>query len=50
VKAAGQRRDLDAAARLIDAAERPMVIFGGGCVRLRDEARAFLRKSGARSR
>ncbi len=39
--------DLDAAARLIDAAERPMVIFGGGCVDCPEEARAFLRKSGA---
>jgi 5-guanidino-2-oxopentanoate decarboxylase len=39
--------DLDAAARLIDAAERPMVIFGGGCVDCADEARAFLRRSGA---
>src|ERR1044072_5258475 len=39
--------DLDAAATLIDAAERPMVIFGGGCVDCADEARTFLRKSGA---
>ena len=39
--------DLDAAAKLIDAAERPMIIFGGGCVDGADEARAFLRKSGA---
>ena len=39
--------DLDAAAKLIDAAERPMVIFGGGCVDGADEARAFLWKSGA---
>jgi 5-guanidino-2-oxopentanoate decarboxylase len=39
--------DLDAAAKLIDAAERPMAIFGGGCVDCADEARAFLRKSGA---
>ncbi|HJR22613.1 MAG TPA: thiamine pyrophosphate-dependent enzyme, partial [Dongiaceae bacterium] len=39
--------DLDAAAKLIDAAERPMVIFGGGCVDCADEARAFLRKAGA---
>jgi thiamine pyrophosphate-dependent acetolactate synthase large subunit-like protein len=39
--------DLDAAAQLIDAAERPMVIFGGGCVDCADEARAFLRKAGA---
>ncbi|HKP24379.1 MAG TPA: 5-guanidino-2-oxopentanoate decarboxylase [Dongiaceae bacterium] len=39
--------DLDAAAKLIDAAERPMVIFGGGCVDCAEEARAFLRKSGA---
>ncbi|MBA4100131.1 MAG: decarboxylase [Rhodospirillum sp.] len=39
--------NLDAAARLIDAAERPMVIFGGGCVDCANEARAFLRKSGA---
>ncbi len=39
--------DLDAAAKLIDAAERPMAIFGGGCVDCAGEARAFLRKSGA---
>jgi 5-guanidino-2-oxopentanoate decarboxylase len=39
--------DLDAAAKLIDAAERPMVIFGGGCVDCADEARAFLHKAGA---
>ncbi|HJR22387.1 MAG TPA: thiamine pyrophosphate-binding protein, partial [Dongiaceae bacterium] len=39
--------DLDAAAKLIDAAERPMVIFGGGCVDCADEARTFLRKAGA---
>jgi 5-guanidino-2-oxopentanoate decarboxylase len=39
--------DLEAAAKLIDAAERPMVIFGGGCVDCAEEARAFLRKSGA---
>jgi 5-guanidino-2-oxopentanoate decarboxylase len=39
--------DLEAAARLIDAAERPMVLFGGGCVDCADEARAFLRKTGA---
>jgi 5-guanidino-2-oxopentanoate decarboxylase len=39
--------DLDAAAKLIDAAGRPMVIFGGGCVDCADEARAFLAKSGA---
>jgi thiamine pyrophosphate-dependent acetolactate synthase large subunit-like protein len=39
--------DLDAAAKLIDASERPMVIFGGGCVDCADEARAFLCKSGA---
>jgi thiamine pyrophosphate-dependent acetolactate synthase large subunit-like protein len=39
--------DLDVAAKLIDAAERPMVIFGGGCVDCADEARVFLRKSGA---
>jgi thiamine pyrophosphate-dependent acetolactate synthase large subunit-like protein len=39
--------DLDPAARLIDAAERPMVIFGGGCVDCADEARTFLRKAGA---
>ena len=39
--------ELDAAAKLIDAAERPMVIFGGGCVDCADEARAFLRKAGA---
>ncbi|MEZ5833591.1 MAG: 5-guanidino-2-oxopentanoate decarboxylase [Dongiaceae bacterium] len=38
--------DLAAAAELIDAAERPMVIFGGGCVDCANEARAFLRKSG----
>lgn len=39
--------DLEAAARLIDASERPMVIFGGGCVDCADQARAFLRRSGA---
>ncbi len=39
--------ELDAAAKLIDAAERPMAIFGGGCLDCADEARAFLRKSGA---
>jgi 5-guanidino-2-oxopentanoate decarboxylase len=39
--------DLAAAAKLIDAAERPMVIFGGGCVDCAAEARAFLKKSGA---
>jgi thiamine pyrophosphate-dependent acetolactate synthase large subunit-like protein len=39
--------DIEAAAKLIDAAERPMVIFGGGCVDGAEEARAFLRKSGA---
>jgi 5-guanidino-2-oxopentanoate decarboxylase len=39
--------DLDAAAKLIDGAERPMAIFGGGCVDCADEARAFLRTSGA---
>jgi 5-guanidino-2-oxopentanoate decarboxylase len=39
--------DISAAARLIDAAERPMVIFGGGCVDCATEARAFLRTSGA---
>jgi 5-guanidino-2-oxopentanoate decarboxylase len=39
--------DIAAAAKLIDAAERPMVVFGGGCVDCAAEARAFLRKSGA---
>ena len=39
--------DLAAAAKLIDAAERPMVVFGGGCVDCSVEARAFLHKSGA---
>ena len=39
--------DLDAAAQLIDAAERPMVIFGGGCVDCAEQARAFVAKSGA---
>ena len=39
--------DIDAAAKLIDEAERPMVIFGGGCVDCAEEARAFLHKSGA---
>lgn len=39
--------ELDAAARLIDEADRPMIIFGGGCVDCADEARAFLRKTGA---
>ena len=39
--------DIEAAAALIDAAERPMVIFGGGCVDCATEARAFLAKSGA---
>ncbi len=39
--------EIEAAARLIDAAERPMAIFGGGCVDCAEAARAFLRKSGA---
>ncbi|WP_119301833.1 5-guanidino-2-oxopentanoate decarboxylase [Dongia deserti] len=39
--------DIEAAAKLIDAAERSMVIFGGGCADCEAEARAFLRKSGA---
>ncbi|HET6157287.1 MAG TPA: 5-guanidino-2-oxopentanoate decarboxylase [Dongiaceae bacterium] len=39
--------DIAEAAKLIDAAERPMVIFGGGCVDCADEARGFLPKSGA---
>jgi 5-guanidino-2-oxopentanoate decarboxylase len=39
--------DIEAAARLIDAADRPMVIFGGGCVDCAEAARAFLHKSGA---
>jgi 5-guanidino-2-oxopentanoate decarboxylase len=39
--------DIAAAATLIDEAERPMIIFGGGCVDCATEARAFLRKSGA---
>lgn len=39
--------DIAAAARLIDAAERPMIILGGGCVDCATEARAFLGKSGA---
>ncbi|HEV8388733.1 MAG TPA: 5-guanidino-2-oxopentanoate decarboxylase [Dongiaceae bacterium] len=39
--------DIEAAAMLIDAAERPMVIFGGGCVDCADEARALVRRSGA---
>ena len=39
--------DLIAATKLIDAAERPMIIVGGGCVDCAAEARAFLRKSGA---
>jgi 5-guanidino-2-oxopentanoate decarboxylase len=39
--------DIEAAVALVDAAERPMVIFGGGCVDCAAEARAFLRKSGA---
>jgi len=39
--------DIAAAAKLIDAAERPIVIFGGGCVDCAAEARAFLRKSGS---
>jgi 5-guanidino-2-oxopentanoate decarboxylase len=39
--------DIHAAAKLIDEAERPMIIFGGGCVDCAEEARAFLRKSGA---
>jgi thiamine pyrophosphate-dependent acetolactate synthase large subunit-like protein len=41
-----RQRDIEAAVELIDAAERPMVIFGGGCVASADAARAFLRKSG----
>jgi thiamine pyrophosphate-dependent acetolactate synthase large subunit-like protein len=39
--------DIAAAAKLIDAGERPIVIFGGGCVDCAMEARAFLKKSGA---
>jgi thiamine pyrophosphate-dependent acetolactate synthase large subunit-like protein len=39
--------EIDAAAKLIDAAEKPMIIFGGGCVDCAAEARAFLAKSGA---
>ena len=39
--------DLAAAVALINAAERPMIIFGGGCVGCATEARAFLRKCGA---
>jgi 5-guanidino-2-oxopentanoate decarboxylase len=39
--------ELDAAASLIDTAQRPMVLFGGGCVDCAEEARAFLAKSGA---
>lgn len=39
--------DIEAAAALIDAAERPMAIFGGGCADCAAEARAFLAKSGA---
>lgn len=39
--------DIEAAVRLIDAADRPMVIFGGGCVDCAEAARAFLRRSGA---
>src|SRR5262249_17474518 len=39
--------DIAAAARLIDAAERPMVIFGGGCVDCAAESRALLARSGA---
>ncbi len=39
--------DLAAAAKLIDAAQRPLAIFGGGCVACPTEARAFIDKSGA---
>lgn len=39
--------DLVAATKLIDAAERQMVIFGGGCVDCAAEARAFVAKAGA---
>ncbi len=39
--------EIEAAAKLIDAAEKPMIIFGGGCVDCATEARAFLAKSGA---
>ncbi|MGH6892098.1 MAG: thiamine pyrophosphate-binding protein [Dongiaceae bacterium] len=44
-----QPRDADiaAAASLIDGAQRPIVIFGGGCVDCAPRARAFLAKSGA---
>jgi len=38
--------DLVAATKLIDASERPMVIFGGGCVDCAAEARAFIAKAG----
>src|SRR5262249_46015700 len=39
--------DIAAPAKLTDAAQRPMVIFGGGCVDYAAEARAFVRKAGA---
>lgn len=39
--------DLAAAAALIDGAQRPIVIFGGGCMDCAAEARAFIEKSGA---
>ena len=39
--------DIAASVRLIDEADRPMVIFGGGCVDCPAEARAFLHRSGA---
>jgi 5-guanidino-2-oxopentanoate decarboxylase len=39
--------DIAAAASLVDAAQTPIVMFGGGCVDYSNEARAFLKKSGA---
>lgn len=39
--------EIAAAAALIDAAERPVAVFGGGCVDCAAEARAFIERSGA---
>ncbi len=39
--------DLVAAAALIDAAQRPIAIFGGGCADCPEAARAFIARSGA---
>jgi len=47
VRPKAKQADLEAAARLIDAAERPLLLVGGGTVDCAPAARAFLEKSGA---